>query len=129
MTVVDAARSFVGTPFHHAGRLPSVGLDCIGVVVCAARAAGFEIVDVLAYPLRANGMLRAIIDDKFVKVTDMQPGDVLLMSFDGEPHHLAVYAGATIIHAYAQARKCVEQEYSAWWADRTVGVYRFKELA
>ena len=36
LRLIEVARGYVGTPFHHAGRLPGVGLDCIGVPVCAA---------------------------------------------------------------------------------------------
>jgi hypothetical protein len=48
---------------------------------------------------------------------------------DAEPHHVALYAGATLIHAYATVRKCVEQPMvQAWW-DCVAGVYRFSEFA
>lgn len=38
--VVDVARSMIGTPFHAGGRLPHVGLDCSGLIVCVARQCG-----------------------------------------------------------------------------------------
>ena len=34
---VRVARTYIGTPFHHMGRLPGVGLDCAGLLVCVAR--------------------------------------------------------------------------------------------
>ena len=127
--VVTAARSLVGTPFHHAGRLPGIGIDCIGVAAVTGTLCGFQVDDVLTYPLRPNGMLPPIVAARFVQVTEKQPGDVLLMAFDGlQPHHLAIYTGETIIHAHAKARRCVEQAYDDWWRDRTVAVYRYKEL-
>lgn len=131
MIVIETARSFVGTPFIHGARLPGIGLDCIGVGVCAAQECGFHIVDVAAYPLRPDGTLKGYLDDQMVKVTAPQPGDVLLMIFEGmrAPHHISIYTGRTIIHAHMKARKCVEQDHTQWWIDRTVGIYRFKELA
>lgn len=126
---VAVARSYVGTPFHHGGRLPGVGLDCIGVPACAARARGFAVRDMLAYPLRPNGMLRKIIEERLVKVSDKLPGDLLLMAFNGlPPHHLAIFAGKTIIHAHVAARKCVEQDWTQYWGARTVVIFRFPEL-
>ena len=126
--IIEAARSYVGTPFHHGGRLPGVGLDCIGVIVCAARAAGVPHHDVLAYPLRPNGQLTIELSAQLDRVADAEPGDVLQMSFGGEPHHVAIYTGDTIIHAYATVRRCVEQPMvQAWW-DRVRWIYRFKEL-
>ena len=130
MQLVDVARTYVDTPFHHAGRLPGVGLDCIGVPVCAAIACGFDVEDVRAYPLRPNGMLQSIMESKLLRVDTRREGDVLLMRFDQAlPHHLALLTGPTIIHAHIAARKCVEQDFTEWWADRVMAIYRFKELA
>lgn len=126
---IAAARGSVGTRFQHGGRLPGVGLDCIGVIVCAAQAAGYATQDRKAYPLRPNGELQPELDRQMVRVTERAPGDVLLMRFEGDPHHLAIYTGETLIHAYAQAKKCVEQPFSQWWAARTVAAYRFPEIA
>lgn len=124
-----AARSYVSTPFHHGGRLPGVGLDCIGVLVCAAKQVGLPHRDVAAYPLRPNGQLPIELDAQLVRVPVAHPGDVLLMAFDAEPHHVALYTGDTIIHAYASVRRCVEQPMvDAWWS-KVHGVYRFKEFA
>ena len=39
--MIAAARACIGTPFHHQGRRPGAGLDCIGLIVIALRAAGF----------------------------------------------------------------------------------------
>lgn len=126
--VIATARGFVGTPFHHGGRLPGVGMDCIGVIACAARALGAVHEDVTAYPLRPNGQLRREMDRQLVWVFTAQAGDVLMMSFEDEPHHLALHAGGTIIHAYAQARRVVEQPLTDYWTDKVRGIYRFKEL-
>lgn len=126
--IILAARQTVGTPFHHGGRLPGVGLDCIGVVVCAAAACGLLHRDQAAYPLRPNGQLRISLDAQLVSVPEAMAGDVLLMTFGDEPHHVAIYTGLTLIHAYASVRRCVEQPMvKAWW-DRVRGIYRFKEL-
>ena len=126
---IDAARSYVGSPFHHAGRLPGVGLDCIGVVVCAANACGFAHRDEAAYPLRSNGQLRINIDAQLVRVRDAMAGDVLLMSLGDDEHHVALYTGSTIIHAYAAVRRCVEQPMADIWWPKVRGIYRFRELA
>lgn len=127
--LIAVARSYTKTPFHHGGRLPGVGLDCIGVIVCAASACGLLHCDVAAYPLRPNGQLRESLDAQLVAVPDALPGDVLLMSFSEEPHHVALFTGETIIHAYITVRKCVEQPMVELWEKRVRGVYRFREFA
>ncbi len=127
--VIAAARGSVGTPFHHGGRLPGVGLDCIGVIVCAASACGLLHSDMAAYPLRPNGQLRENLNVQLVEVPYALAGDVLLMSFGGEPHHVALFTGPTIIHAYITVKKCIEQPMADLWNKRVRGVYRFREFA
>ena len=123
---IEAARSYIGTKFHHCGRAPGVGLDCIGVIVCAARDAGYAPIDMTAYPLRPNGQLRHALDAQLLRVATAQAGDILEMSFNDLPHHLAIYTGATLIHAYATVRRCVEQPMTTMWWDKVTGIYRFK---
>lgn len=130
--LVAAAESMLGTPFHAQGRAPGIGLDCIGVVVCAARQCGFEPVDRAAYPMRPDGTLRPALDAQLVRIHGApEPGDVLLMMIDGaQPHHVALYVGNDqIIHAHVKARKVVKQDYTKFWQQRTVAVYRFPEVA
>lgn len=122
-----AALAMVGTPFHAQGRMPGVGLDCIGVVVCVARALGVSHSDLTAYPMRPNGMLAPLLDAQLVRVYRApQEGDVLLMSFAGEPHHVAVMVdGVRIVHAYATVRKCVVQSYTDHWRAKVRAIYEF----
>lgn len=107
--VVRVARSYLGTPFHHQGRLPGVGLDCAGVVICAARELGvvaedFDITGYARTPDGASliGWCREYMDE--VSREDMRPGDVLCVAWESMPHHLCVLAdyrhgGLSIVHA------------------------------
>jgi cell wall-associated NlpC family hydrolase len=129
--LIDAAKGMIGTPFHAQGRAPGVGLDCVGLVICAARAAGFEPEDRAAYPMRPDGTLQPSMEQQLQRVSKDQllPGDVLLMAMSGtQPHHVALYVGNhMIIHAYAQARKVVMQTYTDFWQQKVVAAYRFPE--
>jgi cell wall-associated NlpC family hydrolase len=49
--MVLAARECLGTPFQHQGRVPGVGLDCVGVAIYAAREVGLN-------PCRCAGLWR-----------------------------------------------------------------------
>lgn len=111
--IVRVARSFIDTPFHHMGRLPGVGIDCAGVLVCAAReldlvAAAF---DVPAYTPTPDGhsMLRWCEEYMTpVSQADMQPGDAILLISELHPQHLAIlgdyaHGGLSIIHAATAA--------------------------
>jgi hypothetical protein len=51
------------------------------------------------------------------------------MRFAGDPQHLAICAGDTIIHAYESAGQCCEHRLSDdLWAARIVRVYRFRGI-
>lgn len=122
------ARRSIGTPFHHQGRLPQVGLDCIGMVVVALRAVGFCVRDRLDYGMRPDG--RALEDGLIahgaVRVEgEPAAGDVLLFRYDGQPQHVALaLGGGRMVHAFAPAGAVVESGIGAYWARRLVAVYR-----
>jgi cell wall-associated NlpC family hydrolase len=123
-----AAMSMVGTPFHAQGRVPGVGLDCIGLVACVARACDIPHEDKAAYPLRPNGELQPALDAQLVRVDgEPQAGDVLLMAFEKQPpHHVAMFVGnQQFVHAYVTARKTALQSYTEFWRQKVVAIYRF----
>jgi len=103
---ISAARSFIGTPFRHQGRRPGVGLDCIGVMVCAAWAAGYEVDDIANYSRRPNGQLIPNLERQLdsIPIDDAEPGDIVAFWITrcGNPQHIGVLSfinPMTIIHA------------------------------
>lgn len=60
-----------------------------------------------------------------VPKSQMRAGDILLMRFDGEPQHLALYTGENIIHSYETMGKVVEHALTDTWNRRITAVYRF----
>ena len=107
--VVRVARSYIGTPYHHQGRVPSVGLDCAGVLICTGRelmliAPDF---DVPAYSLSPDGSLIKWCDQYMgpeVSQAAMQAGDAVIASVETEPQHMGiltnhVYGCFGIIHS------------------------------
>jgi hypothetical protein len=100
-------------------------------MVHAAQAAGISALDVPAYSRRAGGaMLEAALDAQpmLTRVSGMpQAGDIMLLRFDGDPCHLALCAGPTIIHAWAIARKVCEHDFNREWQGRVVRIYRVND--
>lgn len=127
--ITAAALALVGTPFHANQRLPGVGMDCIGVAVCVARACGIAVEDRLAYPMRPNGELQGELESRLVRVRgEPQEGDVLMMQLDrmGEPHHIAILVSDNrIVHAHNRAEKVTVQTHSRFWRAAVRGAYRF----
>jgi cell wall-associated NlpC family hydrolase len=139
--IVRVARSYLGTPFHHLGRLPGVGLDCAGVLVCVCRelglvSAGF---DTPAYSPTPDG--RTLLDGcaQYMTPIDreaMQPGDAILVITDLHPQHLAIlgdhaHGGLSIIHAAALARpaRVIETRLLFSRAQRFVAAFALPGIA
>jgi len=116
--VVECPRSFLETPFHHQARLKGVGVDCVGLVIGVARE--LELVpvelDVLGYPRTPDGTsLMATMRQHMTEIdrAAMQPGDVIVVSFDRDPQHLAIlgdyrHGGLSIIHAAGNTGRVIE---------------------
>jgi cell wall-associated NlpC family hydrolase len=134
--VIAAARSFIGTPFHHQGRAPGIGLDCVGVVVCAGRAAG----DPCSWDHTNYGRVQGagLIFEEASKYLvrsdpDPHPGDVLIFALDSRvslPQHSGILTEAgTFVHARFGTRRKIgpveEREYSPTWRSRTFATFRY----
>lgn len=132
MDFVAVARTYVGTPFKHQGRLPGVGLDCAGVVVCALREVDYHVEDVYGYGrLPARGLFLRTVERQFDRVAalEIRGGDLLTFAFRGEPQHIAIYtAQDTLIHAYSEVRQVVEHGLDDIWRSRLRGCYRLRDL-
>lgn len=129
--VIAAARACLGTPFHHQGRAPKAGLDCIGLIVIALQSIGIVVRDRLDYGVRPDGisLLAALKEHGAEKVSEIEAGDILLFRFDHQPQHVALATeGDKMIHSFAPAGGVVETGIGFYWRNRLVGSYRFKEL-
>ena len=129
--MIAAAREAIGTPFRHQGRTVGKGIDCAGLMVYAMSSAGLDVMDTPTYSRRAGGsMLEAALDSQpaLIRVHGIpQAGDILLMRFDGDPCHLAICTGPTMIHAWAIVRKVCEHDFNREWQSRVVRIYRVNE--
>ena len=129
--MIAAARGCLSTPFHHQGRTPQIGLDCIGLVIVALRASGMAINDRTDYGRRPNGqsLENALVAHSAERVDSITAGDILLFRYDGQPQHVALATSVTtMIHSFAPARKVVETNIGDYWQRRLVGIYRFEEI-
>lgn len=133
--IVVVARSWLGTRFHHQGRLKGVGVDCAGLVIGVAHELGLSDYDWRDYPPQPDGeQLQAACDAQMTSIATqaIAPGDVLLMRFmphSPHPQHLAIVGdhpagGLSIIHAWAPARKVVEVRFDDDWRRKIVAAYR-----
>lgn len=133
--IVDIARRWVGTPFHHQARVEGVGVDCVGLVISVAREIGAVPADwdVGGYGRVPDGkQLVHHLSERLVPVAqaDMAPGDVVLVAFDSHPQHVGIvgdylHGGLSIIHASGAHGRVLETRLLFTKAMRFVAAYRF----
>ncbi len=123
--IVDAARLWLGTPYHHQASLRGVGCDCLGLVRGVWRdLCGDEPETPPPYsPSWAESLRQetlALAAARYLRslaATEARPGDVLL--FRWREHlpakHCAILAGPDrIIHAHDGAA-VAEVAFTSWW--------------
>jgi cell wall-associated NlpC family hydrolase len=132
LDIVTTARKWLGTPFHHQGRVPNVGLDCVGLVIQVAKELNLSNFDTTNYSAIPDGkVLKSLCEQEMIEVPyiNAQYGDVLLFKFGERPQHLGIigdylYGGFSIIHAYAVAGKVVETRLDDFWIQKLISCYR-----
>lgn len=101
ISVAEAARSLVGTPFRHRGRTRA-GLDCAGVVWLARKMALGLSDDTRDYPPRPTSRMVLEGIGRFadrISLRDARDGDVAVLRYDSFVTHLGVLTPTTVIHA------------------------------
>ena len=126
--IIAVARTCVGTRFRPQGREPGLALDCVGVVLIAARAAGVADPHVPAYaPGGADeaGLVALLAAHGCRAVAVAAPGDVLVACPAPGRLHLAVAVPGGIVHAHAGLGRVVEGPLDPAWT--VTACYRLPE--
>lgn len=109
--VVEEARGWLRTPYHHQGRVKGVGVDCAMILCEVYQAAGLiPYIDPRPYPMdwhlhrseeRYLGWLEQYAHR--IEEVEVKPGDVVVWRFGKTFSHGAIYiGGGEIIHSYRQ---------------------------
>ena len=141
LDIVRVARSYLGTPFAHAQRVPGVGIDCAGLLICVARELGLvaPTFDLPAYDSTPDGKSMLLWCDKVmtrIDRVDLRVGDAMVLITDLRPQHLGivgdyVHGGFSIIHAAATAfpPRVIETRLMFGRSMRLVAGYSFPGMA
>jgi hypothetical protein len=118
--VARAARACLGARFRPQGRDVALGLDCVGLVAVAFRAAGYEASVPRGYPLRGgNGAAFAAVIEagglRPVAPDEAGEGDLLLLLAGPAQFHLAVRTDTGFVHADAGLRRVIETPGQPPW--------------
>jgi len=134
--VCERALTYLGTPFHHQGRLKGVGLDCAGFIVELAKECNLyvdKVEDLTGYSRVPDGKsLREVLvkGTRCEKsISDLKAGDIILMKFLKEPQHLGLYMpNNQIIHAYEGIKKVVIHDFDIKWKNRVISIFEFNNI-
>lgn len=127
--IVDKAREWIGTPYHHHQAVKGLGVDCLGLVASVAVELGIEGDYSPQAFLPYSGYGRNPNPSQMVKgmkaflipIENPQIGDIAwIESRPNMPSHLAIKSGDnTIIHACAIVKKVIESTLTerphTWW--------------
>lgn len=132
--IIIEARKHLGTRFHHQGRAPGAGLDCLGLIVVTGRALGLHVIDRTDYAASPDGLslvkeISQSLDGPYALST-AKLGSILLFEFvKGLPQHVGIATDIGIIHALAtEPRKVCETRLDEQWRERVVSVWEFRGL-
>ena len=136
--IITAARSWVGTCFHHQGRCKRTaahngGVDCIGLLVGVAQEIGFPVQDETDYSRHPQGSRLADVLRHYLQpiaLTEVRGGDVLLFTFEKDPQHVGIVSELSggelgLIHAYREARGVVEHRLDNHWWKKAIAAFSF----
>lgn len=146
--VIDEARTWIDTPFHHQAALKGVGCDCGGLVRGVGEASGVMSMDRTIWrrfanygrvpnPRRMERTLAAFMTCVWRRESGgsmpMLPADVLWLEWRHDlPMHLAIVANqgqrVTIIHALSDIGRVVEHGLTDEWRSRVFAVWRYPGL-
>lgn len=136
--IVTAARKYLGVRWRHRGR-SARGLDCAGLPWLAYKDCGVELPDFRLYgPEPHNDGLTTHMTDALgepirtepVRQSHLLPGDVIVLRFVTEPHHVGIvtdypYGSALgIIHACGHYGKVIEHRLPKDYIQRITHAYR-----
>lgn len=149
---VAEARSWIGTKYHHQGRLKQTlthkgGCDCLGMIIGILGNLGMQSLmrdksgkripfarfDIPNYSMRPNGLFfKAEIEKHLLQISasEMTSGDMGLFKFKENPQHVGIIAelpgqGLSVIHCNLLAGNVSEHSMDKWW-DKLVCGYRFQ---
>ncbi|KGM34771.1 NlpC/P60 family protein [Inquilinus limosus] len=120
MRLVEAARGYLDVKWRHMGR-SRFGIDCVGLVLLAARDLGHLVEDVPEYVRGAHGydVVREIAArTRPASLGALREDLIILFRESIYPCHCGILGagphGWTLVHAHAKSGKVVEDPYDFW---------------
>lgn len=129
----EAVESYEGTPWHHQGRCPGVGLDCAGLVACGLRDAGANPADKIDYPRQQDRREIQKWLETHCTLVEGEPeiGDICVFGVGGHALHIGVRTSKGLTHAFLRdgykEGAVVIVDFERYWRSHLVSVWRYRE--
>lgn len=138
-SIVEVARSWIGTPYRHQASRKGAGCDCLGLVRGVWRElCGREPEAVPPYTRDwaeaqgADTLLAGVRrHSKEITPAAARPGDIIVFRLkrDAMAKHMAILATpGTMVHAVENA-PVTEVHYGPWWRRHTAAAFSFPGVA
>lgn len=131
--IIKVARSIVGTPYVHQGRVKGVGVDCVGTILIVARELNLTDFEISGYGRRSEGveMFAEFKQQCGNPVDNPLPGDILMFA-EKDWRHCGILSSKdevnTIIHTHRAVKKCVEHCLDNYWQTMIFAAFRFPNV-
>jgi cell wall-associated NlpC family hydrolase len=143
--IVQTARTWLGTKFHHQGRIKRNkqnlgGCDCIGLIIGVGNELNIKPhnknlsdYDTVKYGrTHKRNQLNDSLSSCFTKTSKISRGTILVFQINPDLQHCAIVSEIKnlikIIHCDAKAKKVVENNISDSWLRKIIGIYNFPEI-
>jgi NlpC/P60 family putative phage cell wall peptidase len=133
--IVDAARAWIGTPYHHQASLRGTGTDCLGLVRGVWRdvygtaaeippAYSRDWAEATGVETMLEAASRHLVN---VPVCSAAPGDVLIFRLRSGlvAKHAGIRATATTFVHAMEGTAAAEVALTPWWQRRVAAAFRF----
>lgn len=116
--IVEEARKWLGTPYHHQGRVLGHGVDCYGVIEMVGRTLGVPIPQGITYSRIPNEEELIGYMDGYAQRIPLESaamGDIIILPFKFKMRHMAILTDKGMLHAYEPEGRVIEHAVDAKW--------------
>lgn len=132
---VRVAREYIGTPWVHDARLKGVGVDCVGLIVCALAELGVDVPDERGYSRDDEfDRMTSRIEAQCTMLLDHEaswPGDLVVFRGPRITNHVGIYTDTeNFIHAWNSptVSAVVEMPFDAYWTGKIHSRWSYRGL-
>ena len=129
---VAAARSYLGVRWLHQGR-NRLGVDCVGLIIAAARDIGVEVPDMRGYRRSPDPQkFLGHIYENSIPEQEPIPGSFGVFRDGTQPCHVGIFAEqnglVSLIHSYSRLGKVIEEEFTHEWPRNLVAIRSIESM-